>query len=364
MSIESLYVKNFRNLTEQRISFNSNLNFIVGDNGSGKSSLLEAVFFLGHGKSFRTSKSDLVCHFDEDVFFLNVKDESSNSFGLSKGKEDVSFLIKKNGNRVSRLSELATDFAVQVVTPESFRLLSGGAKERRKFIDLGMFHVKHEFSSQWKIFSKILKQRNALLKNRFESKSYEYWTSEFVTYSELLSELREEYCEQLSSELTQWLKILLPELVETIDLSYYRGWSKSRELSDVLASQREKEFNQGFSVAGAQKFDFKFLIGGHSIEQKLSRGQQKLFLLALTFAQMKLIEKVKQVKPILLIDDIGAELDLSSRTRFKEAISTLSCQILITAIEQEAIKPLVFAENELKEYTMFHVKHGQILESK
>lgn len=365
MSIDSVYVNNFRNLVEQRIQLNRQLNFIIGDNGSGKSSFLEAIFFVGHGKSFRTTKSETVCHFDKEEFFINVKDEEQLSFGLSKHKDNVSFLIKKQGNRINKLSELADHFAVQIVTPESFKLFFGGAKERRKFLDLGLFHVEHKFGSAWKVFSKILKHRNACIKSRLDNQHFTYWTNEFVNASLLLSELRQNYCKQLSAELSTWLNVLMPDLAADIQLSYFRGWSASKELSETLLSAKEKEFKQGFTAAGAHKFDIKFLVSGKPIELKLSRGQQKLFLVALTFAQMKLIEQVKQVKAILLIDDIGAELDVDSRSRFYQALKLLNCQVAISAIDVAAIQPLLdkLEQDKLKQqenYTMFHVEHGKI----
>ena len=359
MSVKQLFTRNFRNLKSKKIVFNPSLNFIIGDNGSGKSSLLEALFLVGHGKSFRTTKSESMCCFSNDEFVVNVKDEEDSSFGLSKSKQEAGFLIKHNGESLSRLSDLAQNFAVQIVTPESFKLFLCGAKERRKFFDLGLFHVKHHFIEQWKLFSKLLKQRNACLRTKQDNDTTEYWTQSFIEQSELLSRIREDYCRLFESELSNWLKILLPEFDSSFRLNYYRGWNKAKDLKEVLASNREREFKQGFSYAGAQKYDVKFLVDDIPLELKLSRGQQKLFLLALTFTQTKLIEQVKPVKPILLIDDIGAELDFGSRQRFKKAIEQLDCQIVITAIDDQALKPLV--ENNYNN-TMFHVKHGEISE--
>lgn len=362
MSITSVYLKHFRNLKEQRFNLNPRINFIVGDNGSGKSSILESIFFVGHGKSFRTSKSELICHFEQEAFFLNVSNLQGSNFGVSKNKSDLNFVMKKDGDRIHKLSDLASNFAIQIVTPESFKLFFGGAKERRRFLELGLFHVEHEFKYVWKKFFKLHKQRNAVLKSRADKQTYEYWTTEFVEASIELSNVRQAYSNKLAGELSDWLSLLLPEVTDRFSLNFYQGWSQSRELIDVLYSQQDKEYKQGYCVAGAHKFDLKFLIDGQPLELKLSRGQQKLFLLALTLAQTKLIEKVKQVKPILLIDDFGAELDVSSRSKFNKALALLNGQIVISAIDFEAVKPV--KDNIIKEenYTMFHVEHGEILE--
>ena len=193
MTVASLFTKDFRNLKEKSINFSENINLVVGDNGSGKSSLLEAIFFLGHGKSFRSTKSEALINFDNANFVLSAKDVNNNQLGVSKSKLDSGFLIKVNGEKKQRVSELAKALAVQIITPESFKLFFGGAKERRKFLDLGLFHVEHSFQRQWKVFSRILKQRNACLKNRIVGEELDYWTEQFYVESQKLSSLRSEY---------------------------------------------------------------------------------------------------------------------------------------------------------------------------
>ena len=359
MSVSRLFVKNFRNLKEQVIDFNSELNLVVGNNGSGKSSLLEALFFIGHGKSFRTSRTDNLICMDSDNFLVSTKDFESNVLGVSKRIEDASFTIKINGENKYKLSELAKFLAIQVITPETFKLFFGGAKERRKFLDLGLFHVEHEFQIHWKLFTRVLKQRNACLKTRSYDSNLGYWTSEFCKVSDSLNTFRKIYADKLGNELKVWLQILLPDICDNIELQYFRGWNQKKDLIDVLEESKEKEQKQGFSNAGAHKFDFRFLVNKQPLDLKLSRGQQKLFLLALTFAQSKLMSQVTPVKPILLIDDVGAELDENSRALLANSISMLKCQVVLTAIDETALSPMIKNDNN---YKMFHVKHGEISE--
>ena len=357
MSVERLVTKNFRNISDGSISFDPECNFLIGENGSGKSSLLEALFFVGHGKSFRTNKSENLVVHDEDNFALNIKDFNNGSFGISKDFSSNQTVIKINGERNSRLSELAKNIAIQVITPESFRLFFGGPKERRRFVDLGLFHVEHQFSKSWSEFNRVLKQRNACLRNHVDDATLNYWSEVFCHHSDIISEYRNEYFELLTSELIIWTKILLPEIHSLIKVQYLRGWKQDVSLSKVISSNTTKERALGYTLNGTHKFDIRFLLNRRSIESQLSRGQQKLFLLALTFAQAKLIEKVKRLKPILLIDDVGAELDFQSRSMLQDSIKMLNCQVIITAIDQVAVEPLV-PSNE--EYKMFHVEHGVI----
>lgn len=356
MSITYLNTYQFRNLVDSKISLHPEFNFILGDNGSGKSSLLESIYYLSHGKSFRTTNvSNLVCN-TAQRFVLNASTSQDHVLGIEYSLSGEK-RIKIDGERQTKLSELARNLAVQVVTPESFKLFIGGPRERRKFIDLGLFHVKHSFPELWRQFNKTLKQRNACLKQRVGKEQLNYWTEVFCQLSESIAQLRADYIEELSNEVTRWLAILLPEINDSIKLQYLQGWHSKKDLFEVLTQNQEKEVDKGYSLYGAHKFDVRFQFNTMSLEQRLSRGQQKLFLLALTFAQTKLIEKVKRVKPILLIDDIGAELDISSRTAMSEANQLLNCQSIITAIDQSAVEPLV---PKNKNYKMFHVKHGNI----
>jgi len=371
MSVVKLVTQNFRNLQPEAIVFHPELNFFVGDNGSGKSSLLEALFFLGHGKSFRTSKVEHLVSYNQDEVVVSIKNSNDLQLGLSKNFSSGVTNIKVNGDRHVRLSVLAQNIAVQIVTPESFKLFFGGPKERRRFIDLGMFHVKHDFSRQWREFSRVLKQRNACLRNSADKVSLTYWTDLFCQQSEAVALVREEYVNSLVTELAGWLAILLPEIADKVSVQYQQGWPQKRTLADSLTANKEREQSFGYSLYGAHKFDVKFMLAKQVLESQLSRGQQKLFLLALTFAQAKLIARVKRVKPILLIDDIGAELDTNSRQALSKAIDILNCQVVITAIEKSVLKPficdntIVDESNNLKEnikakYSMFHVKHGNI----
>jgi DNA replication and repair protein RecF len=367
MSVEKLITHNFRNLDSVSINLHPKLNFVVGDNGSGKSSLLEALFFLGHGKSFRTSKVDsLTCH-DSDNFVVSVRTSTNHQLGLSREINPGLTKIKIDGQRHSKLSVLAKNIAIQIVTPESFKLFFGGPRERRRFIDLGMFHVKHDFPNLWKDFNRVLKQRNAIIRsgcnfNDIKNNSMlDYWTEQFCKLSIEISKLRADYVSDIITELNYWLAILLPNLKERVTVQFLKGWSQKNNLIDVLNRNKDREISYGFSLYGAHKFDIKFLLDKKVIETQLSRGQQKLFLLALTFAQASFITRVKLVKPILLIDDVGAELDLNSRSALSNAIEKLDCQVIITAIESSVIQPFLDTGKD-RNHTMFHVKHGKVIE--
>jgi len=359
MSVVRLITNNFRNIEQSTTDLHANLNFLVGDNGSGKSSFLEAIFFLGHGKSFRTTKIENLVSHNQTGFVVSVKDDANSQIGISKDFISNVTEIKINGQKHNKLSELAKNIAVQIITPESFKLFFGGPKERRRFVDLGLFHVEQSFSKEWKDFSRVLKQRNAYLRSGNNVSGIKYWDEAFCNHSNIVSELRLKYINSFKEEFNYWAQILLPNIYENIEIQYFQGWKQNTLLEDVLNNNRTRELALGYSLSGTHKFDVRFMLNKQPLENQFSRGQQKLFLLALTFTQAKLIEKVKRVKPILLIDDVGAELDSHSRTVLNNAINQLNCQVIITAIDKVAVEPLV--PNNF-EYKMFHVKHGKISE--
>ena len=300
MSVAKLVTQNFRNLKGTAINFHPRLNFILGENGSGKSSLLEAIFYLGHGKSFRTTKVNSIVSHQTEKFVVSIKNDNSHQIGVSRDALTSETNIKIDGQRKNRLSDLAKSIAVQIVTPESFKLFFGGPKERRRFIDLGVFHVEHDFSEKWRDFSKVLKQRNACLRSKLDISMLNYWSDSFCAHSLVIAQSRSRYIDKLSSELIYWLNKLLPNISSEIAIQYSQGWHQKKHLNNVLAGNRERELTIGHTIFGAHKFDIKFLIDKKPLDMCLSRGQQKLFLLALTFAQSKLIERVNQVKPKII----------------------------------------------------------------
>lgn len=362
MTIKKITPFNFRNLKASGVSLSPEINFLIGDNGSGKSSFLEALFLMGHGKSYRTTSTENIICYQTEEFAVNAVDLDNNSYGVAKGRQGL-MQLNINGTKRNKLSDIAQHFAIQVITPESFKLFFGGPKERRKFVDLGLFHVEQSYGKSWRDFNKVLKQRNAFLKSILAkgntSSGIEVWNSSFISLSERLTEYRGNYIEKLQLCLTKLLEIFLPEVADSIRVSFHRGWKKDATLSDVLISNLEREIQSGFSQSGAHKFDLRFTINRISIDQCLSRGQQKLFLMALTLAQTQIIFEQTNKVPMILIDDIGAELDVESRTKLAKGLSQTGCQVVITAIDDEAIKPLIPREQT---YKKFHVKHGVISE--
>ncbi|WP_397472546.1 DNA replication/repair protein RecF [Rheinheimera sp.] len=361
MSLLSLTARQFRNLTAVSLNANARFNLIVGMNGSGKTSLLEAIYYLAHGRSFRTSRPQRLVQHDNDAFMLHAKvatAQQTHSLGLQRGKQGE-LMLRLNGANVHRLAEFASLLPVQLLTPDSFRLFFGGPKERRQFFDMGLFHVEPAFFDSWLRFSKVLKQRNALLKtSRQYDSQFQFWDEQFAQLAFELQGFRQAYIDQLEAAfraLTQQEPIL-----QQLGFQLQRGWpekiAEPAELMQLLQQSFMQDHRMGFTQYGPQKADLKLRMDQGAAEEVLSRGQLKVLLFALKIAQNNVIRDSGQKQPLLLIDDLASELDQQSTRQIFSYLRDINSQVFITAINAEQVSPFIDAG----QLAMFHVEQGQL----
>ncbi len=340
---------------------NPQFNIIYGENGSGKTSLLEAIYYLAHGRSFRTSRHQRLIQHDTEYFTLHAKvshGEQRYSLGLQRDK-DAQLLLRLNGANASRLAEFAAVLPVQLLTPDSFRLFFGGPKERRQFFDMGLFHVEPAFFPAWLQFSRVLKQRNALLKQqRHYNAQFEYWDEQLASLSWQLQAQRQTYIAQLEQAYRQLTAD--SRLLADISLQLMPGWperiTEQSQLLQLLQQNFAQDVRQGFTQYGPQKADLKLKKGTLTVEEVLSRGQLKVLLFALKIAQNNVICAYGQKQPLLLIDDLASELDAAATQQVFNYLTNINSQVFITAINADQVSPYIPAEQR----DMFHVEQGQI----
>ncbi|MFC3033224.1 DNA replication/repair protein RecF [Pseudoalteromonas fenneropenaei] len=362
MSLTQLSLAQFRNIEALSLVPSEHVNVILGANGSGKSSILEAIYFLSHGKSFRTTNNKLMIKHQQSQCIVHGKKQLhhlSIPVGISKDQAGDS-VIKIQGKIAKRLSELAQLLPVQVITPESYALFFGGPKERRKFLDLGVFHVEHEFVLAWQQFSQVLKQRNALLKTKPQkySEQIKYWDKEFVRLAMQVNACREAYISRFQGLFFDKIVSYLP-FNEGLEMRFQTGWKKGESLQLELEAHFERDAKLGYTSKGPHKADLSFVLNGMSVEQVLSRGQLKLLLYALKIAQNSLIETQSNKQSILLIDDLPSELSEETIELVAQLLQLCQSQLFITAISEHSIKKVV--EPMQRELKMFHVKHGNLI---
>lgn len=362
MRIDQLNLSNVRNLANTKLSFSSSLNIIYGANAAGKSSLLEAIYILGNGRSFRTSKHTKVITDEQSDFTLFSSLASSDvnhKLGLRRNRRGQ-ISIKLNSEPIKKLSTLAKLFPVQMLSPEQYDLLIKGPSARRKQLDWGVFHVEHSILSIWQKCQKIILQRNQLLKNKANYSEVSIWDAQLVTLSEQVTKLRADYCDKIQPIFQRLAKAFIGNI--EVKLSLYPGWptKDNLKLSELYQQQFEKDRRLGFTQSSIQKADLKFYVEGNKpAGDYLSRGQQKLLITAFKLAQLEIMQSLGQQTPIFLLDDIGAELDKDHQEQLLDIMAKQpdNQQIFITCVHLEPLKLLIKRYNEAK---VFHVEHGVI----
>jgi len=356
MSLKKLSINQFRNINTADLAFNSKINLFVGANGSGKTSLLEAIHFLGLGRSFRTHLNNRVINYDQKEFTLYGEinnDNLTTPIGLQKSRSGET-ILKINGTQGNKLASLTQYFPLQLITPESYTLLSGSPKNRRAFIDWGVFYHDPLFYHNWARIKRLLKQRNAALKQCKTYNELQVWDNELCFLSEEISKQRQAYIDQLIPLINATVADFLPDL--SITIKFFCGWDNSNKpLQDYLTDNFERDKQLGYTTAGPQKADLRFKTNGLPIADVLSRGQLKLFVYALRLAQGLFLKSVNARQCVFLIDDFSSELDSTKQQVLAKHITKSDAQLFISVIEKNNLDTLFGQER-----TVFHVEHGKI----
>ena len=309
MYLESIKLRNFRNFKDAEIEASSGINIIYGQNGSGKTSLLESAYYLSLARSFRTNRALYIVNEDAKSFTLFSKVIDDNGHGHKLGIErdaQGTINIRYDGNNLSRISELAQNLCVQFIAPENLSLLDDGPGERRAFLDWGGFYHFPNFCSCFNEFKAILKQRNALLTQKADSFYLDFWDRQFIEINEKLNAFRNEYITLFNKEVAPIIERFLPNYKISIELAPgFRVGDLASQLKDALA----REYVLGYTVYGAHKADLKFKANGRLASEVLSRGQSKLLVIALKIAQGMIFSRCCNKSCVFLIDDITSELD-------------------------------------------------------
>ena len=355
MSLSKLDIYAVRNIQQQSISPSPAINLIVGENASGKSALIEAIFILGRAKSFRCSAIKSVINFNQAHLVVSAQTEQTNGSRVQLGiqMDGKTIEIHINQQAKQNRSDLAYALPLQLIHPKSYELLDGGSQLRREFLDWGVFNHDQNFLPVWRRFKKALSQRNALLKTR-RLEQLNVWDKELVYYGTIVDGCRQRYLEQFKPVFSDIIGKFLA--VEGLDLKLVSGWDLSRELGHVLINDRDKDLRYGFTHSGPHRGDFQLLINNRLAKDVVSRGQLKLLVMSLKLAQVQLLANEQNQSGCLLIDDFAAELDAINRAKLLRYLVDMACQVFITATEIQDFGDL----SQIKDYKMFHVEHGTI----
>ena len=341
----------FRCLESAELVLGPRFNLISGANASGKTSLLEALVYLGRGKSFRgASTSNLTQHGKENfVLFGEVeRAEGKINVGVRNGREGLE--VRVGGESVSGAAALAEALPLQVIDPEVHNLIAGGPELRRRFLDWVAFHVEHDHLLIWRRFRRALKQRNAALKARSSEASIRSWNAEFLDLATQLDDSRRRVLELTTDSLEEHGQALLGA---DLSFDYQQGWSRERSLEAALEGGIERDMQMGSTQSGPHRADIKVGYDERQARKLVSRGQQKLLASAMILAATETAQAALEKPLLLLLDDPAAELDVESIARLMAAVSALGCQVVATSLQPDA---LVFPEDPV----MFHVEQGVV----
>ena len=349
MSLVQLVVEDLRCLQRAELALDPRRNLIWGSNGSGKTSLLESIFLLGRGRSFRTRNSEkLIRHGQSRLTVFGRTDETPpQAMGVQVAKSGGT-TARINGANASSLTELSQAFPVQVIDPGVHKLVEEGGFRRRRWMDWAVFHVEHGFADLWVRYSRAVKQRNAALKSQPAQASV--WDPEVARLGELIAEARRGMLEQMQPA---WCQVVLALSGLEIDLHYSRGWSQEVSLAQSLAESRVRDQSRGLTHSGPHRGDVLVRLAGRPAREILSRGQQKLVAIAMTLAQIQLLQERTSTTPTLLLDDPAAELDGTHLAKFIDEVGRLNCQLVVTSLQSESN---LFGRPE----RVFHVERGQV----
>lgn len=354
MIISELKIYQFRCFSSLDLKFNSHFNFIYGSNGCGKTSILEAMYLLSCGHSFRSRENVALVSNSFPFFTLFARTSTQDSISIRKSISN-STQIKINNQTCTTTSELAYYFPCQIVYADVFQIIDTGPAERRTILDWGLFHVKQPYLKLFKDYKKILKQRNILLRQKKPYSDFVPWDMQLAQIGEQIHILRENYFGDLKNE---FQKVLNDICNLKCTITYFKGWDKksqNRSLIDLLRQSYDSDCTKKFTQYGIHQADLIIESDNKKAKHYLSRGQQKIILISLKIAQINLLNK----KAVLLIDDLPAELDLKNQYLILEYLARRGGQYIISSTNR-----LCFPEKHLspERYRVFHLEDAQLLE--
>ena len=349
MPIRRFTAQNFRCLEEVAFEPDAAYTLISGANASGKTSLLEAVAYLGRGKSFRGGQTaNLVRHGQREFVLFGEIDTGTRtaSVGVRNSREGLE--VRVDGDAANGAAELAAALPLQVIDPDVHNLVSGGPDERRRYLDWIAFHVEHDYLDHWRNYRRALKQRNAALKAG--GRGLTAWDAEIIEIGERVDAIRRRVLEASLETLLDQGEALLGSRV---GFEYAAGWAADKSLAEALKSSLDRDLAQGTTHIGPHRADLRLLHDERQARKLVSRGQQKLLASAMILAASKIVQESIGRSLVLLLDDPAAELDSRSLARLLEQVVSLDCQVIATSLDPDALE---FPQEPAR----FHVEHGAL----
>lgn len=359
MILKQLSIINFKNIAQAELDFSTNINCFVGNNGMGKSNLLDAIYYLSFCKSFTHAIDSQNIRHNEDFFMLQGTYDRNNttetlSCGMRK-RQKKSF--KRNKKEYERLSDHIGFAPLIMVSPADAALIQGGSEERRRFIDVVISQWDKPYLETLIRYNKALEQRNSLLRQEVtDAMLYEIWEEQMSQTATVVYHARKQFLDAFIPVFNQ-LYNNIADRNEQVGL-VYRSHIAEGGLSEQLASSRSRDLILGYTTRGIHRDDMEMSLGEYPMKRIGSQGQCKTFLIALKLAQYGFLSRHSNTAPILLLDDLFDKLDAERVERIMQLVSgDIFGQIFITDTNREYIDRIV--KRTTSDHRLFNVKQGE-----
>jgi DNA replication and repair protein RecF len=360
--LQHITIQHCRLIEQCDVTLAPTVNFLMGANGSGKSSFLEALCVLSRGRSFRTHRINEVISQGADTLTVTgklVNEELASSYRLGIAKErNGQTRIRINHADISQQAELSSHLPLTLIHPDSIDVIAGSPVHRRSILDWLAFYCEAEFQQEWKNYQRILKQRNACLRDPKQRYALSEWTQQLIKAQAKLYEFRLKATHALMAALQS--VALLYQAIGDIELKLSTGFPTHIDPRDISSlkqffqERQEQELRYGVSLFGAHRGDLVISINEEPAVRRASRGQLKLLGIALLLAQNEAISTSESKRGIVAIDDLAAELDVDNQYLLAQVLQKTQKQLVITGTRQplpEFLPP---------DAHLFHVEQGRI----
>ncbi len=367
MTLNSIRLKNFRIHKKTDLDFSGKLNYIVGGNGEGKTSILEAVYYLCTTKSFSAKTDSEVVRFGEDEFeiFGEFADLTRNKVKVSYSLEDNKKSYLQNNKNISRSSEVIGRFPVVVLTPADHSITQGSPSERRKFVDSVISQASETYLKLLLDYNKTLRQRSSLLTRIKESRlkslsaELEAWTEKLVDSGTELIEHRIRFIKEFNSYIKESYMVILGDN-ESPGVSYsflenYDGKEVKSRFMTLIRERQDDEIRRAANLVGPHRDDFILEINGINLRTYGSQGQHKTFQVVLRFAEFFYLKEITGKTPLFLLDDVFGELDTNRSIKISEYLRQVG-QAFITLTDFSNLSFLNIREED----NIFRIRNGAI----
>ncbi len=357
MILGQLQIRQLRCLADASLELAPGLNLLLGANGAGKSSVIEAIHLLGYGRSFRGRVRDGLVRTGSPHLevYAEWTDQYAQPHRAGLRHTGTSWEARLDGASVPSLTALCAEVAVVTFEPGSHDLIGGGGEHRRRFLDWGLFHVEPEFFPVWRRYTRALKQRNSLLKSGPPAAALLPWDRELAEAGESLTRLRQRYLDRLEPWIAAEAAAFLGELGDTT-IEFRPGWRRGDlPLADALLISRDRDLVVGHTTVGPHRADWRIGFAALAGGEALSRGQEKLTALACILGQARGVAADCKGWPLVCLDDLASELDPEHQRQVLDSVLASGAQVLLTGTAvPDALRGSLQVDRQ------FHVEHGSV----